>query len=273
MKFYPISDEPAMCQRQVFKKLLLVMKLTTLIITIALLQASAKSFSQVSLNVTKAPFASVLKTIEKQTGYAFVYDESTLKTNSVTLHLKNATLDETLKELLSNQPINYQVVDKNIVLTLKEPTLFEKVKSAMSVIDVSGKVVNESGEPLAGATVKVKDALNSTTSDAKGFFTLRSVYSEAVIVISYVGFEPQEFVARGINVNAVITLKATSTNLKEVMVNKGYYSEKQRLSTGDVTVVSSKELEQQPVSNPLIALEGRVPAWSSRKPPAYPVEL
>jgi hypothetical protein len=78
------------------------------------------------------------------------------------------------------------------------------------------------------------------------------------LVISYVGYETQIVSVKGkgfINVS----LKLNVASLNEVVINKGYYTETKRLSTGNVSTVKSEDIQKQPVNNPLLALVGRVP--------------
>jgi TonB-linked SusC/RagA family outer membrane protein len=255
MKFY--TTQRTMRRR----KLLLAMKLTTLLLLIGLLQVSAKSFSQITVKETNASLAAVLKTVEKQSGYYFVYNDQQIKLGNITVDLKNATIDQTLKAFFADKPITYQVIDKNIVLLPKgasEPNFFDRAKSFFAQVTVTGKVTDETGQPLISVTVKIKNTNTATATDAKGVFSLTVPDDKAIIAFSYIGYETVEFAAKDISTGSVIQLKAIQTNLKEIVVSKGYYSVKQELNTGNVTKITSDIIGKQPVNDPIQALEGRV---------------
>lgn len=267
MKIYPITAGMRLHFMQpAFRKFLLVMKLTTLLLIITLLQVSAKSFSQINVKASNAQLATVLKSVEKQSGYLFVYNANQIQLGTVTADLKNATIEETLVAFFRDKPITYQIVDKNIVLLPKkqeEPSLYdrikEKIKAELAQVTVSGKVQDETGSPLAGVTVRIKDSQTATITDNKGFYTLTVPNENSILTFSYVGYETQELKAKDIVTGSTITLKATQTNLREVVVNKGYYDEKREFLTGNVGTVTAKEIATQPVSNVLQALEGKIP--------------
>jgi TonB-linked SusC/RagA family outer membrane protein len=87
---------------------------------------------------------------------------------------------------------------------------------------------------------------------------LYGVNENATLIVSNVGYDEQFFKIKGKN-QIAISLKQHTTSLLDVVVNKGYYSTTQRLNTGNVSVVTAKEIEDQPVTDPILALEGRVP--------------
>lgn len=236
------------------------MKLTTLLLLIALLHVSAKVFSQVSVSVANTPAETVMKAIEKQTGYVFIYDEAKVKLGMVNVDLHNASIAETLNQLLKNLPVTYQIIKKNIVLQAKTETASrqENKAAANQPISVSGKVLDELNKPLPGVSVREKGTNNGVVTDQNGLFSLQVVNGTTIIIFSSIGFETQEFRAKDLSNPALVVLKASSTNLKEVVISKGYYNTTQELNTGDVSNVTSKEIEQQPVSNLMEALEGRV---------------
>jgi TonB-linked SusC/RagA family outer membrane protein len=241
-------------------KILLVMKLTTLLIVIALMQASAKSFSQqITLNVTNAPLKQVLQSIEQQSGYVFFYD-SKLADQNVTVTVTNANIQKTLIETFKNVPITYKIADKNIILQAERTDLVKKFKSELAIpVSVQGKVQDATGQPLQNVNVREKGTTNGTVTDEKGNFKFSVAGDNSSIVFSFIGYETQELAAKDIPSGSTIVLKPTSTNLKEVVVNKGYYSTTEELNTGDVTTITSKDIEKQPVDNVLQAMEGRVP--------------
>ena len=124
-------------------------------------------------------------------------------------------------------------------------------------IEVSGTVVDQIGETVIGAQVMEKGSQNGALTDIDGNFKL-TVEKGAVLVIRYIGFQPQEIPAAP---KMQITLKEDEQNLQEVVVT-GYTTQRKADLTGAVSVVSVDELQKQNENNPIKALQGRVPGMN-----------
>jgi len=100
-------------------KVILAMKITTFLLLVVLMQASAKSYSQITLNERNAPLEKVFKSIEKQTGYSIFYDYNDVKNASVSIQVSDASLDQALSICFKDFPISFKIIDKNVVVTKK----------------------------------------------------------------------------------------------------------------------------------------------------------
>ena len=123
-------------------------------------------------------------------------------------------------------------------------------------IKVSGQVVDQDGQPLIGATVKVKNAKLGVVTDFDGNFTI-DVASNGVLVISYVGYKDREIAVRG-RANLEQIQLADDTNMLEQVVVVGYGTQKKADLTGSVSIVNAEELKRVSNSNISSMLEGKV---------------
>ena len=123
-------------------------------------------------------------------------------------------------------------------------------------IKVSGKVIDELGEPLMGATIRIKDEQGGTTTDLDGNFQLE-VSGKAVLVISYVGYKDREVAIRNRAILEPIQLDPDNLMLEQVVV-VGYGTQKKADLTGSVAVVDAEALKQISHSNISSMLEGKV---------------
>jgi TonB-dependent starch-binding outer membrane protein SusC len=240
-----------------------VMKLTGLLILIACLHVSANGITQtINLSFENAPLETVLKDIEKQTGYTFFYRTNWVKqAKKVTVKASNLSLQQALDLCFKEQPVVYAISGKIITITPKSESKSEdkgniKQNSSLLDNDVKGKVVNENGIPIEGVNVLVKGTDKGTTTDKEGDFLLKGIDENAVLVISSIGYDKQEFFLKG-KTFITFQLKVSSVNLDEVQII-GYGQTTKRLNTGNVSTVKSVDIEKQPVNNPLLALAGRV---------------
>ena len=245
--------------RRTVTKTLRTMKLIAILMLATALQASANGFSQkVTLTLKDASIEQMLKEIKKQTGYLYFYKAEELKkSGKISLSVTNAEITETLNRGLQNTPFTFTIVNETIVIQLRNETeVNPPAPVVLSNINVSGKVTDKSGAPLAGANVKVRGTRSGTTTNQNGVFNLNNISETAVLEISFVGYKSQV-----VNVNnrsdISITLQLADNKLDETVVI-AYGKTSKRLNTGSVSSVTSDIIESQPVSDPLAALQGRV---------------
>src|SRR5665213_497668 len=122
---------------------------------------------------------------------------------------------------------------------------------------VKGKVVDEKGEPVIGATVKLKSRPVGTVTDISGNFSLNVPAGETTLVVSYLGYVTQQIPVSKSSNNLLVTLVASANNLNEVVV-VGYGTLKRADVTGTVASVDAKTLQEIPASNVFDQLKGRV---------------
>jgi TonB-dependent starch-binding outer membrane protein SusC len=242
------------------EQLVRTMKLTCVFLTVAFLHVSAGSYSQqVTLSLKDAPIEKVFREIERQTGYGFLYNKKMFADfPKVTIEVKDADITEVLNRCFRSAAVDYVINSQTIVI--REKTQPEKETQSAATPppgDIHGSVVDSLGNPLVGASVVVKGAKKGTQTDGKGNFELKGVDNNASLLISLVGFGSQEIKLAG-RQEIRVTLKQSMSQLDETVV-KGYYTTTERLNTGDVTTVKGETINEQPVSDPILALEGRVP--------------
>ncbi|HVW15799.1 MAG TPA: SusC/RagA family TonB-linked outer membrane protein [Mucilaginibacter sp.] len=246
-------------------KFLLIMKLTTLIIIIAFVHVSAASFAQkVTYKSEGVTLAQMIKEIRLQTGYNVLVSANLIgNIKPKNVNFKDAPLEEVMDTFLADQPLTYVIEEKTILIQKKDPTSSSQViPNYGTPVTVTGKVTDELGVPMSGVTIREKGTANGVVTDLKGSYVISVTDDKAIISFSYIGYETQELRAKDIANGSVIALKTSSTNLHEVIVNKGYYNTTQIENTGDVSQVSAKEIATQPVGNVMEAIEGRIPGLS-----------
>ncbi len=239
-------------------KYLLIMKLLIFFTLVFTLQVSAKSFGQkVTLSANNSPLEKLFKEVKKQTGYTFVYTREQLKNSlPVTIQVTNTPLKDFLSICFKNQPLSFIIEDNYVVVQSKTAT--EKlIVTADSLIDIKGKVVNENGEPLDAVTILSKKTNKVSISNKQGEFFLNNIPNNDVFIISSVGYKNIEF---SINNKSDLFVKLDfAVGVLDETIVMGYGKTSRRLNTGNIGKVGSDEILRQPVSNPLAALEGRIP--------------
>ncbi|MFL9485079.1 SusC/RagA family TonB-linked outer membrane protein [Chitinophagaceae bacterium LWZ2-11] len=123
-------------------------------------------------------------------------------------------------------------------------------------IAVSGKVVNNTGEVLAGATVAVKGTTINAMTKADGTFQINVPTEKSVLVFSYVGFDPQEITVDKQR-NIAVTMATSIAAMNDVVV-VGYGTRKKSDVTGAVASIGADEIKKRPVANALQAMQGKI---------------
>ncbi|THU39500.1 SusC/RagA family TonB-linked outer membrane protein [Niastella caeni] len=255
-------------QRVLTKKMLMVMKLTAIILLAAFLHVSARGLSQMlTITLKNAPLEKVFSEIQKQTGYSFFYEDGLLKNaKPVDITVVKASIVQVLDICFANQPFTYKIVNNAISVKKKELA----IESAMQLppassdpVTISGKVTDPQGNPLVGANVKVKGTNIGTTTDNQGRFTLDNLDENAILEISFVGHDPQTFQIKG-KPFLTISLNQKQSILDETVVI-AYGTSSRRVTTGNIATVKAADIEKQPVQNPLLSLQGRVPGIEIRQ--------
>ena len=123
-------------------------------------------------------------------------------------------------------------------------------------VKVSGQVVDQQGEPLIGATVRVKGTSTGVATDYDGNFQL-DVPANATLLVSYVGYQDREVAVNGRAILGKIELESDNQTLDQVVV-VGYGTQKKADLTGAVAVVNAEELKRVSHSNISSMLEGKV---------------
>ncbi len=251
--------------------ILLVMKLTTLILITAVLHVSATSFAQkITLSKKNALLIKVFNDIRIQSGYDFVFTATLLKNaEPVTINVKNAELGDVLRTIFDGQPFDYSIEDKSVIVSSKEVSFLDNIKSALQIpVTVSGKVTDTTGTPLPGASIVNKTDGKAILTNNKGEFTLTAQRGDQIIV-TFVGYQTYTFIVMNNLPFQNIALHVSSNKLTEVVVSTGYQTLSKERSAGsfakpDLTILRNRTTS----SNILQRLDGLVPGLTINNAPS-----
>ncbi len=225
------------------------------------LHAGEKSFAQTSERITltleKASLQKIFSAIESQSSYRFVYTGEQLKDAiPVSLSVNKMMIEEVLHICFQDQPVNYSIEDHFIIIHRNNKQKKETDPAPDHKI-ISGTARNEKGDPLSGVTVTVSQTGKGTSTGPDGSFSLENVPDNATLVFSGTNVESYQMKVHNQR-SILISLKTKTSNLDDVQII-AYGTTTRRLNTGDVSTVSAQTIAEQPISNPLEALEGRSP--------------
>ncbi len=235
------------------------MKISTFLLGACVFCSYAEnSFSQnarVSINKNNAQLEEILREIESQTDYLFIYNNQVDVNRKYSVKAKTKPVSEVLNNLFKNAGIEYEMEGTHIVLSSKRKSAIAEPAVTQQAKTITGQIVDATGEPVIGANVLVKGTTNGTVTDIDGKFSL-NVDAGAVLEISYIGYLSQEIVV-GNQAVINVTLREDTKALDEVVVI-GYGTQKKADLTGSVANISTDDLNTQ--SNTTIgqALQGKI---------------
>lgn len=229
---------------------------------------NVNAYSQgITLKVSDATLDKVFSLIQKQTNFVFVYSAKQIAgAKKVSVDVTNEKFENVMKAVMADQPLKWEV-DKEFVII--------KVKGAPAVGmgegkpgELTGKVTNEKGDPIAGATVIVegKDIVTSTNTD--GTFIIKGLEKDATIKVSSIGYEPKVVKLSPELSDLAIKLTVSSQQLIEVTVlNTGYQNLPKDRMAGAFSAISGDRLNERVAKDVLSKLEGRVSGVTFNKDP------
>lgn len=211
------------------------------------------SAQKVGIDVRNEPFRSVVRELQKQSGYSFAIHEKYIKlSRPVTLAIKDVEILDALPLLFAGQPFGYEVDGRTVSAVVVEKGR-EVVRQQLSI---RGKVTDSIGNPLEGVTVIVGGTGIQTHTDKQGLYELTNVPSGNNLMFRLLSYETLEIAADKPIIN--IILKLVRSFLDEPIVI-AYGTTTRRFNTGSISSIKAKEIQMQPVSDPLLTLAGRIP--------------
>lgn len=220
---------------------------------------------KITLTAINMPLKDIFNIINKQTGISIINDPQETKlyeSKKFTINFSQTDITDVMNFLLNdNKDLTFKLKDSYITIyksfkkNSSEVSGYWAIDSSINAISLSGRINDISGNPIPGATIKVKNRAQGAISNPDGTFRLTGISKGETIVVSAIGFESTEVGIKSSTV--VISLKQHINNLDETVI-LAYGSTTKRFNTGNIGSVKAKDIETQPINNPLLALQGRV---------------
>lgn len=228
-------------------------KKTILTVATCLLAASMTVNAQINLQLKNVTVQEAITALNSAENYSVSLNSSEVDLGrKVNVSANGASILDVLSQIFAGQDVVYAVNGKTISVS-KKPA--QKVAPS----SFKGVVVDQSGEPLIGASIMIKGGTVGTISDLDGNFTLSNVSYPTTILVSYIGLQDKEITLTGAEAQPYQISLSESTVLNEVVV-VGYGVQKRVNVTGAVSVIDGKDLNNRPVTNAAAAIQGADPS-------------
>lgn len=226
-------------------KLLFVMKLTAILLLTICLQVAATGFSQVTISKKNITLSHVFKELRKQSGYVFIYNNDMLPGEKrIDLDVKNASVKEVLEKCLKDVPLAYSIgSDRTVVISAFTKQGVFMPEEELKPILLRGILIDEKGNPIAGASIVIKGKKQGTASLFDGSFSIQVPDENTSIVITFVGYKTQELQSWK-EQQKTIQMVPAMEEMKDVVVRTGMFDRNKQTFSGAVASFTGKELKQ-----------------------------
>ena len=190
---------------------------------------------KVTISMKNATLETILAEINRQTGldYGFQSNGSVDKNRRFTLEVTDITVEEALNTLLKDSPYDYVLEKNRIVIVIRE-------KKPVRLIAVTGRVVDEKGNPIPGATVLIQGTTQGVATDADGRYTINTRPEDA-LRISFIGYKTEVVPLKG-KTKLNVRLNPTAENIEEVTV-VAFGEQKKESVVSAITTVDARTLK------------------------------
>ena len=217
------------------------MKLRMILIVFLVGLTSLPTMAQdqtVTLKLTDVNLYELFDAIRKQTGLRFLYNAEQMKeVPKVSVDVKNKKVKEVLTEVLAGTSLTFEY-DKDVVTVVKKEA--DKSQPQVKLVQVSGRVVDEKGNPIPGATVLIQGTTQGVATDTDGRYTI-SVGPNDALRVSFIGYKTELVQLKGKD-KVNIRLTPTAENLEEVTV-VAFGEQKKESVVSSITTVDAKTLK------------------------------
>jgi len=215
---------------------------------------AGNSFSQtarVSIQMKDVQLDKVLTEIEAQTDYLFIYNNKVnAKGKKLSVNAVNKPVNTLLSEILNNTDVSYSMEGNHIILSKKDVTIVQQSRA------ISGTIVDKAGEPLIGVSISIKGTTGGTLTDVDGKFTLNA-NEDNVIVVSYIGYKPQE-IAVGNKTVFNIVLEESDITLDAVVVTALGIKRSEKALSYNVQQITNDDITSVKNANFMNSIAGKV---------------
>jgi len=239
------------------------MKAKMLPITVAFALVSFQGEAQtVHIRGNQLRIENLIKEIQKQTGYNFLYDDQLLdRVAAKNIRMEGISVLKALDVAFADTDISYVIKDKNIILKKKKAIAPVANASNIQGNVLQGQLRNEQGMPILGCTIRNTRTGVVATSNADGKFSI-SAQADDLVEFTFLGYQKTQINVKDLNKPITVTLSLAINELNDVVV-VGYGSQQKKVVTGAISTIKGEELAMSPAVNISNTLMGRAPGLTS----------
>lgn len=228
----------------------------TLLILLFIIIPFQWGMAQITLSTNRTNLGTVIKQIQSQSKCQFFYNDKLASVTIEPLKIKDATLEQTLELILKGKGIIYKIED-NIVYLSESKQLKPNQEKASKKYKITGKVIDNNGDPLIGVNVIEKGSTNGIITDIDGNYSVITDGADPILKFSFIGYQTAEIRVKGQS-TVNVTLKENAKMIDEVVVTALGIKRSQKALSYNVQEIKSEELTTVKDANFINSLSGKV---------------
>lgn len=230
-----------------------------------ILLASPRAGAQerISLRMTNVSVQEAVMALNQMENYSIIISADDINfARKVSVDVRDAVIDEALKQIFTGQDVTWTISGKQIIVSKAAARTAAPASAQTSAARpaFAGRVMDSSGEPLIGASLRVKGTDKGFLTDIDGNFELAGVTFPVTLTVSYIGYSDLEVTLTGGERQPFRIVMDDALNVLDDVVVVGYGTQKKSSLSGAVSVVSGKDLNARPVVSAANALQGADPS-------------
>lgn len=254
----------------------LKMKLSIFLFLIVLFNIKASTYSQnkkISLNLNGVTIEQVLSKIETLSEFNFLFNDNEIDFGRIiSIDAKNELISTILQKIFQDANVNFNVIDKQIILKSSQGKPFEKPNPIINEVliqerEISGQITNDTGLPLLGVNIIIVGTDKGTQTDFNGNYSIKAKEGD-IIEFSFIGMKTEKILV-GTSSIINIQLMEDSASLDEIVLI-GYGSQTKKEVTGAVTSIKAEDFNKGGINNPAGLLQGKVAGLNIVSPQGNP---
>lgn len=224
-------------------------------------ELSAQNREQISINKKNVLFDEIVKDIEAQTDYTFMYSTDIGNgIGKISVNVTNISIRQLMDLLLKDKPYTYQIDNKVVVLKNRPLQPSSQIPADQKKVKITGIVTDANGDPLPGAAVILKGTKIGVITNYDGSFELNIPEGNNLLVVSFLGMKPKEVDITGKNFIKV-SLENAELSINEVVLT-GIFKKSRESYTGALTTISANELKAAGNRNILTSISNIDPSFN-----------
>ena len=222
----------------------------------------SKVCAQINVNAKEKPITQIFDQIEKQSKYVFLYDKAVSEIGLVSISCKGCSIDQLIRTLEKETALEFKISGQQILVKKKSgnqkksPNIIP-AKTLSPSDTIKGKVVDEHGNPIVGATLLIKGTKIGTSSDRTGSFKMVKISQAEEIVANSLGYETEEVKINNQEM-VMLTLRVKAQKIEDVVVSTGLQKRERSKLVGNVSSIKGEDLEGVGITTVDKALRGKM---------------
>lgn len=219
--------------------------------------------AQINIAAKQKSLISVFRQVEKQSKYVFLYDKAVENSPAITFDCANCSIERVIQLLEQQTKLEFKISGQQVLVKKRTTKGTGETKAAALTLQaaqkdtIQGKVVDERGNPVVGATLLIKGTRIGTATDRTGTFKLLRPADGQQVLCNCLGYHPEEIHVAG-QTTLMLTLRVKAQQLDDVVISTGFQKRERNKLIGNISSIKGEDLQASGITTVDKALRGKL---------------